>query len=836
VIGVIGFGAALVPLSWLYKPIVNEHVAVTLLYIAVGTQIAALRPIPWKTGTQSVVDPLLIASGLLAPGFGVGLVSWLATYDGRLPGRRIPWWAFLFNRAQWATAHVIPSLVVNQLFPGDGLLPVKAVAYIAATVALNYVVIALAVSAVNRGSFWFTLLDNVGLRDLGRTLLLNSAGAILYVVLENPVGYFIAPGLFGFVIVMRSAIADVQRQTALKNQTLELAAQALDNRDRYTELHSVRVSEMAARLAEQLDLGDRDVERIKTAGALHDLGKIGVRDYILDKPGPLNDEEWRAMERHSDLGADMIAQHDALAEVAPYVRHHHERWDGTGYPAGLKADAIPFGARILSVADSFDTITGPRLYRLSHLKPIEAVEDISRRANHWYDPNVVDALREMHGLPPMEVANRPPVPRRITTLRVIRSNPGFSNLITAIGISSAGDPLTQVATLVTIYAATGKASLVALGFITQALGTVLISAVLGGVVDKLPRRGLVVTLETIRGALLIATPFLLGLAALQHDSLQLASSAPRWWLIIPILFCLACINAVVQPARQAAIPTLVPSTQVGKANAIVTATTMVASAIGFAFAGLLWAVFNKPGPLFVADAATFLVAAAIVLGIPSLGGGVVHTKLAGALGRSWSVVAARSHLVVGGLASFLLPISFPALLAMAYQMAGTKSGGELYSALELVLSLGVVAGSLLVARFGAIGTMSTVGGGLVLTGGFSIFIWLSLWQPFGSAWSVGMVAFFLFVASVGNPIYAVANQTAILEAADPSNRGSLMATRFGLVQTASIVGTAVGGFITQLYSPEAAYGVLGVGLVLLASYALASGRTAAYDPFGRAKT
>ena len=107
------------------------------------------------------------------------------------------------------------------------------------------------------------------------------------------------------------------------------------------------------------------------------------------------------------------------------------------------------------------------------MTPIEGVEDISRRANHWYDPNVVDALREIHGLKPLEVANRPEVPRRVTTVRVLRSNPGFSSLISAIGISALGDPLTQVATLVSIYLVTNDPRLVALGFIVQALGTTM---------------------------------------------------------------------------------------------------------------------------------------------------------------------------------------------------------------------------------------------------------------------------------------------------------------------------------------------------------------------------
>src|SRR5438132_6073621 len=505
----------MVPIGWfLYSP-VSVAALPTLLYLAVGTQIAALRPIPWKTGHQSVVDPLLIAGGLYSPGTGVGAVAWLATFDGRVPGRTIPWWAFLFNRAAYATTHVLPSMAVASLGVGAWWsTPVRTIAYIVSAVALNYLITALAIALVSRSSFWTTLLDNVGLAAMIPTIALNFAGGILYLLLyaqPYPVGYVIAPGLFGFVLAVRSTIADVQRQTLLKDQTLDLAAQALDARDRYTESHSIRVSEMAGRLGEHLELGDRECDLIRTAGALHDLGKIGVRDDILNKPGPLSEEEWEIMRRHPDIGADMIAQHSALAEVAPIVRHHHERWDGSGYPAGLKGDVIPFGARILSVADSFDTITVTRLYRTSLITPIEAVEDISRRASYWYDPNVVDALREIHGLRPLEVPDRPEVPRRITTLRVIRANPAFSSLITAIAISSLGDPLTQVAALVSIYVATGGKTLaVAAAFIAQAAATILMGGALGGIADRFARKRLVVYLELARAALLVATPFVVA--------------------------------------------------------------------------------------------------------------------------------------------------------------------------------------------------------------------------------------------------------------------------------------------------------------------------------------
>jgi predicted MFS family arabinose efflux permease len=281
---------------------------------------------------------------------------------------------------------------------------------------------------------------------------------------------------------------------------------------------------------------------------------------------------------------------------------------------------------------------------------------------------------------------------------------------------------------------------------------------------------------------------------------------------------LACINAIVQPARQAAIPGLVPPGQVGKANAMVAATTMLAGAVGFGLAGAILALSPKStNMLFVADAITFALAAAIVVGIPNLGGGTKAISVSGALLRSWSVVAARPHLVVGTLAAFLIPISFPATLALAYARGGQMFGGQVYSTLELLASIGIFVGSIALARFGGIGTMRTVGAGLFLTGVFSLGIALS---P-----SLILIGIGLFIASIGTPIYAVANQTAIIEAADPSNRGTLMATRFGLVQTASIVGTAAGGLITQQYGPLAAYGVLGVGLLLLAMYAIAAGRS-----------
>ena len=807
-IAVVGLGLAMLPIGWLLHRPDGVELPI-LLYLAIGTQIAALRPIPWRTGHQTVADPLLVATGLASPGLGVGLVAWLALFDGRVPGRGITWWGFFFNRAMSAIAHVIPSAAVSSIgdFSHDWwAIPARTTVYVLASVSINYFTTAILFSFIRRTTIWTTIAQNVGITTLFATLVLSFAGGIIIVLLNatpQPVGYFIAPGLFGFVLAVRGNVADAQRQTVLKDQTLDLAAQALDARDRYTESHSIRVSELAGRLGEYLDLGDREVELIRTAGSLHDLGKIGVRDDILNKPGPLSEEEWEIMRRHPDIGADMIAQHSALAEVAPLVRHHHERWDGTGYPAGLKGDVIPFGSRILSVADSFDTITGTRLYRRSMMTPIEGVEDISKRANQWYDPNVVDALREIHGLEALEVGDRPEVPRQITSLRVLRSNPEFGSLITAIGISAIGDPLTVVATLVAIYIKVQDPRFIALALITQAVATVITTSALGGLADKLRRKRVLVGFELVRAAILLATAFLVPM---------------DWRFVFPAVFVVASINAIVQPARQAAIPSLVPTGHVGKANAMVAATTMIANALGFGLAGAILSLYpHSPSVLFVVDAATFVLAAALVVGIRNLGGGTPSMSLSGALRRSWAIAAARSQLVIGTLAALLIPMSFPALLALAYARGGETYGGQVYSTLEVILSIGLFVGSLIVSRFVSIGTMRMVGAGLLLTGIFSVGIAIS---P-----SLQLIALALLFASLGNPIYAIANQTALIESADASNRGSVMATRFGLVQTATIIGVAVGGFLTLQFGPARAYGVLGVGLILLAMYAIAAGRS-----------
>jgi HD-GYP domain-containing protein (c-di-GMP phosphodiesterase class II) len=172
------------------------------------------------------------------------------------------------------------------------------------------------------------------------------------------------------------------------DDTLEALSGALDLRDNETEGHARRVTRYSVMIARALGVGGRELLEIERGALLHDIGKIGVPDSILLKPAKLTDEEWEIMRRHPELGHLMIRNIRFLGKSAPVVLHHHERYDGKGYPAGLVGDAIPLGARIFSVADTFDAMTSDRPYRKA-LGYEETRTEIERCAGGQFDPKVV---------------------------------------------------------------------------------------------------------------------------------------------------------------------------------------------------------------------------------------------------------------------------------------------------------------------------------------------------------------------------------------------------------------------------------------------------------------
>jgi putative nucleotidyltransferase with HDIG domain len=188
--------------------------------------------------------------------------------------------------------------------------------------------------------------------------------------------------------------AAYQELQATYDQTLYALMSALDARDRETEGHSMRVSRLACLMGEKIGLASDQLKALERGALLHDIGKIGISDAILHKPGKLTDEEWKVMRTHPDIGARIVERIPFLQECMPVVRYHHERWDGSGYPLGLKAADIPLFARIFAVADVFDALTSKRSYR-KRSAPDEALAYLREQSSLLFDPQIVDALAEL---------------------------------------------------------------------------------------------------------------------------------------------------------------------------------------------------------------------------------------------------------------------------------------------------------------------------------------------------------------------------------------------------------------------------------------------------------
>ena len=178
-----------------------------------------------------------------------------------------------------------------------------------------------------------------------------------------------------------------QQQRAI-GQSLLALANALEAKDASTRGHSERVAELGRCIATSLGLDAEHVAAVGEAGLLHDIGKIGVPDAILLKPGSLTDDDWEAMRRHPVVGAQIVAPFEFFARSTPLIRHHHERWDGSGYPDGLVGRSTPLGARIVAVADVFDALTSTRPYRAA-LSTDAAIERLAAEAGRTLDPDVV---------------------------------------------------------------------------------------------------------------------------------------------------------------------------------------------------------------------------------------------------------------------------------------------------------------------------------------------------------------------------------------------------------------------------------------------------------------
>ena len=234
-------------------------------------------------------------------------------------------------------------------------------------------------------------------------VLLGPLPVILYVTFRHAIGR------------AEDQIGHLAKVNRVYIAAIEALAHAVDAKDQVTHDHTRRVQDEAVRLARALKVEDEgELQAIKAAALLHDVGKLAIPEHILNKPGRLTPAEFEIMKRHAAIGADILSVIGLPFAVVPIVRHHHENWDGTGYPDGIAGEAIPIGSRILAVVDCFDALTSDRPYR-PRMEAHEALRVVRDRRGNMYDPGVVDAFLLLHA----EAAR----PRTAAAAAVARAEP-----------------------------------------------------------------------------------------------------------------------------------------------------------------------------------------------------------------------------------------------------------------------------------------------------------------------------------------------------------------------------------------------------------------------------
>ncbi len=385
--------------------------ALTLLSGAITVRI------PLVTAKLSVSEAFVFTSVLL---FGVPAGTVTAALDGLIGSlwlrpKRDPFYRTFFNctapaLSLWLSAHSFFRLtqsgpLLNDQTPLPSLLVPLAI-FTALYFFLNSSLIALAIGLEQRVSaaevwkknfLWLSLNFFSG-ASIATLLVAYTREAELVSAL-----WIIVPILVVSYLTYRTAmgrVEDANKHLAQLNtlhlSTIETLAMAIDAKDQITHGHIRRVQRYGVSLANRLGLNDeKQIKAIEAASLLHDMGKLAVPDYILNKPGPLTPAEYEKIKLHASVGADILSSIDFPYPVVPIVRHHHENWDGSGYPDGLKGADIPIGARILSVVDCFDALSSDRPYR-PKLSDSAAIDIILRRRGTMYDPVVVDAFLKVH--------------------------------------------------------------------------------------------------------------------------------------------------------------------------------------------------------------------------------------------------------------------------------------------------------------------------------------------------------------------------------------------------------------------------------------------------------
>ncbi len=775
---------------------INGAILVILVFLS------SVSPMQTRIGTVvSVGLAPLFGAVLVLPAWAVMVVAALGTIDERMPGVRIPWNRFLFNRGMFILSYGLPALVLHSL-PKDTW-PALVPFIVALILALN----------VGQLSVAFSLTMGLGVLTSARRMLagqwftyiaLPLIGVLIYVILnqnsfQQRLLVFL---LYGPLLVYRASLQKQNRLDQWLRDSFIMQSRVVDKRDGQTHGHSQRVGELSEGVARALRMSDEQCNTIRTAGILHDLGKIAIPDSILLKPGKLTPEEYEIIKTHPVEGAQILAEHPEQKGVAEIVMHHHERWDGKGYPDEIAGEAIPIGSRIVNACDAFDTITQARVFRPTVKTPAEAIAELRQLAGTWYDPAVITALEKIvSDRWGVHIASQPPPPAAPKYSDVLKIRP-FGRLWLGQGVSYFGDTMNTTGLAIMLFVLTKSASVVALGLIAKALPTVAFGLIAGPIVDRFNRQRVMISADIVRAVLTVTIPFL----------------AMNWLPGVFIAVALvATASTFFNPAKQALIPNLVPPKLLVKANGLVVSSERAMELLGYSLAGIIAGAISW-APLFLIDAATYLFSAVTLLGVPDL--------LRSAAGRQLRIMQdiveggrfilrspiLRSTMSLTAMGAFFGGLTVPTLIVLAY--GPLKAGPSGYGLLEAVIGGGAIVGAVAVPQL----IRSFRAGLLILAGvgGVGLFYALT-----GLSGSLAFAITFLFCCGVASTVYLIPLISLTQRDSPDYVRGRVMATRFLIAQAGLLGGMAVAGPLNDRVGAPVVFVTAGTLLVCAALVGLA---------------
>lgn len=394
---VIGF--SIIPVLILTKPHIQPEHILGMLFWIILIVIAEFKPIMiprWNQVNEITVSfvPHLSAIFLIGPEKSTWIAV-LATLVVEAISRRA-WYKALFNAGQYGLTVYISGLAFYWLKSSPGETSLNILADLPAVLLASSIYIFLNTFFI---STVISLSSGKGPLDMFPEDLKFITGYFYSLVPVSVVISKIYSPKFPFTVLimippLMMADYGLRKYYSLHKETYEtlnVLANIIDERDKYTAAHSLRVAQYAREISTSLGLPQSLINEIETAGLVHDLGKIGVEDRILRKEGKLTEEEYAEIKKHPEIAYRLLVTLKPYKEGAKYVLYHHERVDGKGYPRGLSGKSIPLGARILAVADSFDAMTSNRPYR-SALTKNSAAKELKKHSGTQFDPDVVETF------------------------------------------------------------------------------------------------------------------------------------------------------------------------------------------------------------------------------------------------------------------------------------------------------------------------------------------------------------------------------------------------------------------------------------------------------------